>query len=113
MMFSVSTGLPQQYEFTLTLTQTGTQVTGTLDDHRPFTIPITGIVRESGVLVLEASVPRPDLDPYRITNWSSTLTAANSRMSGAFTRFESGIGLGFTHYTLRTEHEFTNISHVQ
>ena len=113
MMFSVSTGLPQPYEFTLTLAQTGAQVTGTLDDHRPFTIPVTGIVRESGVLVLEASVQRPDLEPYQITNWSSALNAAASRMSGAFTRFESGIGLGFTRYRLRTEHEFADISRSQ
>ena len=110
MMVSVSTGLPAQYDFTLTLSQSGTQVTGTLDDHRPFTIPVTGVVNQSGTRVLEASVPRPDLDPYRITNWSSTLDVTRTRMSGTFTRFESGIGLGLTRYTVQTGHQFTNAS---
>jgi hypothetical protein len=111
LMFNIIDGSPGQYPFTLVLSQFRDQATGTLED-RNGAIPVTGLVRESGTLVLEASVAQPALDPLRITNWSSTMSPSNSQLSGAFTKFEPG-RIASMSYTVRTEHEFLNASRSQ
>lgn len=109
MMFGISSATRVSYPFTLTLSQDGTQVSGTLDIRRPYTIPVTGMVREAGVLALEASFREdPDLDPLRIVNWSSTISAT-TQMSGAFTMLDPNETLTVP-YTIRTQNEFVNAS---
>jgi hypothetical protein len=111
MMFNQLDGSQNGYPFTLVLAQFRDQVTGTLDE-RNRSIPLAGIVRESGVLVLEATFAQPDLDPLRITNWASTTNAGNTLLSGAFTKFEPG-RIGTTPYTVRTENEFGSVPRAQ
>jgi len=64
-------------------------------------------------LVLEATASKPSGDELRVFNWSSTTNAAATTMSGAFTKIEpyrTGFGAP---YTIRTEHEFSGLSHTQ
>jgi hypothetical protein len=112
MTTSIIDGSPNRYPFTLVLSQTRDQVNGTLEE-RDRSTPLTGIVRESGILVLEASVPQPGLEPLRITNWSSTTNAANTQLSGAFTKLVTALAPFGSPYTVRTEHEFSNITRGQ
>ena len=101
-------GSPAHHPFTLVLSQVLDQVSGTLD-HRNRTIPVSGVVRESGALVLEAVVPQPDLDPLRITNWSTMMSPSGAQLNGAFTQLEPG-RIASINYTVRTENEFVNAS---
>ena len=75
--------------------------------------PVSGIVRVAGPLVLEATANKPSGDELRVFNWSSTTNAGVTTMSGAFTKIEAyrrGFG---TPYAIRTEHEFSGLSHTQ
>jgi hypothetical protein len=104
-----------RYPFTLTLAQNRDQVTGTLHElqynrRSDIVAAVTGFVRLTGALVLEATVPQPNHEPFRVINWSSTVNEGATTMSGAFTQFEprrSGFG---DPYVVRTEQEFANIS---
>lgn len=102
-----------RYAFTVVLSQDRDQVTGTLTDSAvPF--PLAGFVRLNGALVVEATVPVTGLDPRRIVNWSSTVNASATQMSGAFTRFTGSTAGGVgPSISMRTEHEFTNLSRAQ
>jgi hypothetical protein len=104
------------YPFALTLSQVRDQVTGTVRELRAsgdLVYPVAGIVRLAGQLVIEATVPRTNNEPLRVFNWSSTTNAGVTTMSGAFTKVEP-YRTGFDEpYTIRTEHEFTGLSHVQ
>jgi hypothetical protein len=114
LMIDQSTGLKNLYPFSLTLSQLQDQVTGTLRETTPNfnrETPVSGFVREAGALVLEANVPQTGLEPFRITNWSMTINAAATQISGAFTRIApsfSSVGAGT--FTLRTEHEFSSVT---
>jgi hypothetical protein len=105
------------YQFTLTLSQFGDQVTGTVREPRPsgeISYPVSGIVRSNGQLVLEASAPKPNnTEPLRVFNWSSTTNNGVTTMSGAFTKIEPYRSTFGDPYTIRTEHEFTGASHTQ
>jgi hypothetical protein len=105
------------YPFALTLSQFRDQVTGTVREPRAsgeLVYAVSGIVRVNGQLVLEATVPKPNhSEPLRVFNWASTTNAGVTTMSGAFTKIEpykTGFG---DPYTIRTEHEFTELSHTQ
>jgi hypothetical protein len=105
------------YSFTLALSQFRDQVTGTVRETRlsgDLVYPVTGFVRLNGQLVLEATAPKPNSnEPLRVFNWASTTNNGVTIMSGAFTKIEpyrTGFG---DPYTIRTEHEFTNLSHTQ
>ena len=105
------------YPFTATLSQFRDQVTGTVREPRlsgDLSYPVSGIVRLNGQLVLEDMAPKPNTtEPLRVFNWASTTNNGITTMSGAFTKIEpyrSGFG---DPYTIRTEHEFTNLSHAQ
>lgn len=105
------------YPFALTLSQFRDQVTGTVREPRAsgdLVYAVSGIVRVNGQLVLEATVPKPNnSEPLRVFNWASTTNAGVTTMSGAFTKIEpykTGFG---DPYTIRTEHEFTGLSHTQ
>lgn len=102
-----------RYDFTVVLSQDRDQVTGTFTDSSlPF--PLAGFVRLSGELVVEATVPVPGFDPRRIVNWSSTVNASATQMSGAFTRFTGSTAGGVgPSISMRTEHEFTNLARAQ
>ena len=104
------------YPFTVTLSQFRDQLTGTVGEQRAsgaLTYPVTGLVRVNGQLVLEATVAMQGAEPLRVFNWSSTTNNRVTTMSGAFTKIESyRTGFGDP-YTIRTEHEFTNLSHTQ
>lgn len=112
-MFSVSDGSRTRHSFNLVLSQDRDQVTGTLTDSAlPF--PLAGFVRLSGALVVEATVPVTGFEPRRIVNWTSTVNASATQMSGAFTRFIASTAAGVSSASnMRTEHEFTNISRAQ
>jgi len=103
------------YPFTMTLSQFRDQVTGTVREPRAsgdLVYPVSGIVRVAGQLVLEATANKPSGDALRVFNWSSTTNAGVTTMSGAFTKIEpyrSGFNMP---YTIRTEHEFSNLSHT-
>lgn len=104
------------YPFTMTLSQFRDQVTGTVRESRAsgdLVYPVSGIVRLAGQLVLEATANKPSGDELRVFNWSSTTNAGGTTMSGAFTKIEpyrSGFNMP---YTIRTEHEFSGLSHTQ
>jgi len=103
------------YPFTVTLSQFSDQVTGTVREPRAsgdLTYPVTGIVRVNGQLVIEATTQK-DGQPLRVFNWSSTTNNGVSTMSGAFTKIEPYRGPFGEPYTIRTEHEFVNMSHSQ
>ena len=113
MMFSQSDGSRIQYAFSLSLSQVQDQVTGTLREI--FTTatretPMRGFVRLSGALVMEASVPQPEIAPLQILNWSSTINAARTQMSGGFTKIEPRRDSFVGNYTLRTENEFSGVT---
>ncbi len=63
--------------------------------------------------MLEATVPQPNHEPFRVINWSSTVNAVATAMSGAFTQFEPRRTTFGDPYVVRTEQEFTNISRAQ
>jgi hypothetical protein len=103
------------YPFALTLSQFRDQVTGTVREPRPggdLSYPVSGIVRLNGQLVLEATAPKQNNEPLRVFNWASTTNNGITTMSGAFTKIEpyrDGFG---NPYTIRTEHEFSSLSHT-
>ena len=104
------------YPFTMTLAQFRDQVTGTVREPRTsgdLVYPVSGIVRVAGQLVLEATANKPGGDALRVFNWSSTTTAGVATMSGAFTKIEPYRTAFGQPYTIRTEHEFTGLSHTQ
>lgn len=104
------------YPLTMMLSQFRDQVTGTVREPRAsgdLVYPVSGIVRVAGQLVLEATANKPSGDELRVFNWSSTTNAGVTMMSGAFTKIEpyrTGFGAP---YTIRTEHEFSDLSHTQ
>lgn len=104
-----SNGLPNLYPFTLTLSQIQDQVTGVLHEEPSRDTPLTGFVRESGALVVEGALPQQNLDPIRITNWSSTLDAAGTKMSGGFTKTSPGRSFGEFPFVMITQHEFSSV----
>jgi hypothetical protein len=116
LMFNQGAGVPVQYTrypFTVTLTQFRDSITGTLHEAllTPGSdTPVAGFVRLSGHLVLEGSMPQTGLQPLRILNWSSTVNAASTQMSGAYTRILPQRSPFGTDYTVRTEHEFSGVS---
>lgn len=115
LMIDQSTGRQALYPFSLMLSQLQDRVTGTLRETSPTfsrETPVSGFVREAGVLVLEASVPQADLEPFQITNWSMTMNGARTQVSGGFTRIAPTKNdfIGLPPYTLRTEHEFSSVT---
>lgn len=110
-MFSESTGQPILYPFSLMLTQTEDRVSGT--GFSP-SMPLTGIVRVSGALVLEGLREQPPLDPVRVTNWSSLVNPESTAMSGGFTFISPYIlSLGGYRGVTRTDDEFTGLTRVR
>lgn len=113
LMFSQLDGSRSQYPFSITLSQMQDQVIGTLREQVASSIretPMRGFVRLSGALVVEASVPQPDLPPFEITNWSATMNPERTRLSGGFTTIEPRRDSLVGTYTIRTENEFSGIS---
>ena len=109
-MFDESTGLPIFHPFSVVLTQSADRVTGTGFTSK---IPITGLVRVSGVLVLEGPLEQSPVDPLRLTNWSSMVNLSATEMSGGFTLVAPYIlSLGGQRGILRTESEFTRMTRV-
>jgi hypothetical protein len=103
------------YPFTMSLSQFRDQVTGTVREARAsgdLVYAVTGIVRVAGQLVLEATVPQVGNEPLRVFNWSSTVNAGVTTMSGAFTKIEPYRSFSNTPYTIRTEHEFSGVTHT-
>jgi hypothetical protein len=102
------------YPFSLALSQDRDQVTGTLNETSSsfsHVTPVIGYVRLAGSLVLEAVVPQPDLEPFRITNWVGTENVSMTQLSGAFTRIApTRFNISGNVYTLRTEHEFSGVT---
>ena len=116
LMFSQADGSRILYPFSLTLSQLQDRITGTLSEtsaSQRRDTPVSGFVRLSGAAILEATVPQPDLEPMRITNWSMTLNSSRSQLSGAFTKIVPNRSFGGTPLTMRTEHEFTGVSRSQ
>ncbi len=110
-MFDVSTGQPLLHPFNLTLVQTEDRVSGT-GLSQP--IPLTGIVRVSGALVLEGLLEQAPLDPLRVTNWSSQANVESTSMSGGFTVIAPYIlSLGGVRGVIRTENEFTALTRTR
>jgi hypothetical protein len=114
LMIDQTNGQRILYPFRLTLSQLQDHVTGTLVEPSPSSgevvTPVTGFVRDSGSLVLEASVAQFNLEPRRVTNWSSSLNTSSTQMSGGFTKISpSRDPFGFL-YTLRTEDEFSDVT---
>ena len=105
------------YPFAMTLSQFRDQVTGTVREPRPsgeISYSVSGIIRLNGQLVLEASAAKQNnTEPLRVFNWASTTNNGATAMSGAFTKIEPYRGPFGEPYTIRTEHEFTGLSHVQ
>ena len=103
------------YPFTVTLTQFRDQVTGTVLEPRAsgdLTYPVSGIVRVNGQLVVEATTTKQGY-PLRVFNWASTANAATTTMSGGFTKIEPYRDAFGLPYTIRTEQEFSGLSHSQ
>jgi len=110
-MFSESTGQPILHSVSLTLNQTDDRVSGT-GFARP--IPLTGIVRVSGALVLEGLLEQPMIDPVRLINWSSQVNHEATQMSGGFTFISPYIlSLGGFRGVVRTDNEFTGLSRMR
>jgi len=104
-----------KYPFTLALSQARDQVTGTLREPRAsgdIIAPVAGLVRQNGMLVIEATVPNANGDPFRIVNWATSANAAVTVMSGAFTQIEPRHNSFNTPYTVRTEQEFSAAAKV-
>jgi hypothetical protein len=102
------------YPFTITLSQVRDQVTGTVRESRvsgELVYPVSGIVRVSGHLVLEATAIKPGGE-LRVFNWSSTTNAGVTARSGAFTKIEPYRNVFNDPYTIKTEHEFSGAAHV-
>jgi len=122
-MFAEDGGLrPTRYPFSLELSQFRDQISGTLRELRDATTrqsdiaaAVTGFVRLNGALVLEAMVPQPNQEPFRVINWSSLANAASTMMSGAFTQYEprSTLMTPPYRYVVRTENEFANASRAR
>ncbi len=109
-------GARRRYPFALTLSQFRDEVTGTLREIRAngdIVAPVAGLVRLNGTLVLEATVAQPNHEPLRVFNWSSSVNAAATSMSGAFTQIEPRRTNFGDPYTVRTEQEFVSIARVQ
>ena len=111
-------GVRARYPFTVTLSQDRDQVTGTLREpfnnrRNDIVAPVAGFVRLTGALVLEATVPHPNHEPFRVINWSSTVNAGATTMSGAFTQYEPRRTAFGDPYVVRTEQEFASISKNQ
>ena len=109
-------GVRARYPFTVNLSKFRGDITGSIRESRPsgdLTYPVTGFVRVSGELVLEANVPQSNNQPLRIFNWSSRLTSDVGAMSGAFTKIEPLRTTFGDPYTIRTEHEFTSLSRAR
>ena len=112
---------PNRYQFSLELTQFRDQISGTLHEVRSpgaggdVVVPVTGFVRLNGTLVLEATVPQPNHEPFRLINWSSVANGAVTAMSGAFTQYEPRARLTTPpyRYVIRTENEFVNLSRAR
>lgn len=101
------------YPFTVVIAQERDQVTGTLTD-APREFPISGLVRQSGALVIEATLPRSGSEAERIFSWSSTTHASGTQLSGAYSRLVATTVFGSGPiWMMRTEHEFTNLSRTQ
>jgi hypothetical protein len=105
----------------LTVTnQNRDQINGTLVlDTRPAiqrAIPVAGVIRLSGTLVVEASFPTPVLGlpdgRIEISNWNTLVDASETRMSGGFT--ETNTWTSFTGFPnlLRYEHELRTVARV-
>ena len=102
------------YPFTMMLSQSRDQVTGTVHEPRAsgdVNYPVAGIVRVNGQLVLEATTQKNGY-PLRVFNWASTTNTAVSRMSGGFTKTEPYRDTFNLPYVIRTEHEFTDMAHT-
>jgi hypothetical protein len=100
------------YPFSLQLSQFRDQVTGTVREPRvsgELTYPVSGIIRLNGQLVLEAT---QNGDSLRVFSWASD---EQQRYDGDRCIYEDqAVSLGVHDpYTIRTEHEFTNLSHSQ
>ena len=109
-------GVRAKYPFTVSLSKFRGDVTGSIRESRAsgdLTYPVTGFVRDSGDLVLEAIAPQSGNEPLRIFNWSSRLANGVGAMSGAFTKIEPKRGPFGEPYTIRTEHEFTGLSRTR
>ena len=109
-------GVRAKYPFTVSLSKFRGDITGNIRESRPsgdLTYPVTGFVRESGELVLEANVPQSNNQPLRIFNWSSRLASGTGTMSGAFTKIEPLRTNFGDPYTIRTEHEFAGLSRAR
>lgn len=113
LMFSVSDGSRTQHPFTIELSQERDQVSGTVADAST-TFPVSGFVRLSGTLVVEGTLPPNGLEPERIFNWSSSVNASGTQMTGAYTRLLTSrvIGSG-PPSMMRTEHEFASVVRAQ
>ena len=106
-----------RYPFRLSLTQERDAVSGELVRHNrvvgDLITPVVGIVRLGGSLVIEATVPQPGLEPFRLTNSSIVFNAAYSHLNGSFTLISPYRSFGDTILTMRTEQEFANIPREQ
>jgi hypothetical protein len=107
-----------RYPFTLTIAQDRDLISGTLVESNraagDIITPLTGLVRLSGALVVEATIPREGLEPFRLTNSTISFDATYAQISGAFTKVAQGrTSLGGQLYTMRTEHEFTNVARAR
>lgn len=112
-MFDASTGAPVYSPLTLRLSQDRDQVGGILASGQSgFESAVTGYVRQSGTLVLEATISQAQfgIEPRRLLNWSSTLNASSTVMSGGYTWITPGLTSFGTRYTGRTEYEFTDLA---
>ena len=100
----------------MTLSQFRDQMTGTVREPRAsgdLVYPVIGIVRVAGQLVLEATANKPSGDALRVFNWSRTTNSSVATMSGAFTKIEPYRTAFGQPYAIRTEHEFTGLSHTR
>ena len=55
-------------------------------------------------------MPQPNHEPFRVFNWSSSVNAAATTMSGAFTQIEPRRTNFGDPYAVRTEQEFVSIA---
>lgn len=103
------------YPFTVTLSQSRDEVTGSVSEPRAsgdLVYPVAGLVRLNGQLVIEATAPK-DGESLRVFNWASTAGNNTTTMSGAFTKMEPYHTTFGDPYTIRTEHEFTGLSRAR
>jgi hypothetical protein len=113
----VGTGGLARYPFVASLSKFRGDVTGSIHEPRPngdLSYPVSGFVRVSGELVLEATAPLPNQqEPLRVFNWSSVLAGGVGAMSGAFTKVEPHRTNFGDPYTIRSEHEFSGLSRAR